>query len=228
MPRGEDRFDRGRRPAARHRRGRPSRRARSLGPLPDPGAFTARNQKGPELLPRLLRQPRAAAVPAPDRMLHGLVRGLRRRCRFLALAKAADRVTDDLGLRPPRAAREALHEAKRSCVETHRRRHCVSPPEASSVLQLPYYRIAPAGRQRARGPRARISSIARRCSVDSRQAARRVSISFLNVSKSTSKARVASTLLARTLVDGSARKRSSVASSAWAKSGAATTRFTTP
>src|SRR5256886_5447925 len=86
----------------------------------------------------------------------------------------------------------------------------------------------PGGGQRARGFLARISAIARRCSADSRQSARRVSISFRNASKSTSKARVASTLLARALAGGSARKRSIVASNAGAKSPAATTRFTTP
>src|SRR5438093_316932 len=73
------------------------------------------------------------------------------------------------------------------------------------------------GRQQHHVPprfRARIASIARRCSGDSMHAARATSISFRNVSTSTSKARVVRRLLAVTLDGGRARKRATVSSSA--------------
>src|SRR2546422_7856903 len=87
------------------------------------------------------------------------------------------------------------------------------------------------GRQQHHVPprfRARIASIARRCSGDSTHAVRATSISFRNVSKSRSKARVVRRLLAVTLDGGRARKRATVSSSARAESAGATTRFTRP
>src|SRR5262249_27180092 len=74
----------------------------------------------------------------------------------------------------------------------------------------------------------RIGGLARWGSSDPKHPASAPFISRRNVSKSRSKARVDSRLLAIALTGGSARNRSIVSSSAFAKSAAGTARFTSP